>query len=226
MNGREIFLDMPNVNLLEKEEKWHEACKLLYEIWKEEPNNLQKTIRLLWECWYLNVEDLCFVNFTEEESDDVRGMFREAYRYGEEHFGGDGIYRWITGFMLSIDGSLMYDITVYQENFKIPGIHIFDLEDQEAEYRQVSAIGIMPDEIMRWTKYYEANDAAAEREVKRIRKLFKKKRLTADEKEEKKRIEKKMEEVNRKVKEYFPSDSLIDEYYRESYTMTYPDYIY
>lgn len=219
-----IFSDIPDVNLLEKEEKWYEACRALYGMWKENRDDLEKLMRLLWECWYLDVEDLCFVNFTEEESDDVRHMFREAYRYGEEHFDRDGKYRWITGYMLSIEGFLMYDLTVYQEQLKIPGIHILDLAEQEAEYRLISAIGILPDEIVRREGYLgTVRDAAAKQERKRIRKLFEKKRLTADEKEEKQKIEKEMEENNRKIKEYFPSDSLIDEYFREIYTMAASD---
>ena len=57
---KRIFKDIPEVTLLEKEERWMDACKLLYQKWKQNNKRLEYTLRLLWECWYFDLEDACF----------------------------------------------------------------------------------------------------------------------------------------------------------------------
>ena len=209
-----IFTDIPEVTLLEKREKWFEACKRLYQMWKEDVSNLEVTLRTLWECWYLEVEDLCFVNFSDEEVEEVRRIFQEVYRYGEQHFRDEGKYQWLTGYMLGVCGSLMYEITVYREELKFPGIHILDLADREAAFRLKSASKVMPSEIM-WK--YENGNTLSEDEKTWRRKLFTKKKLTEKEEWEKQKLESEKKRINEKIKEYFSNDSLIDQYFLEMY---------
>lgn len=215
MCEKRVFSDIPEVNLLEKREQWYDACALLYKRWKIDEKNMDVILRLLWECWYLDVEDLCFVHFTMEETEKVHRMFQEAYCYGEQFFWNDGKYMWMTGFMLSVCAFLMYDFTRYQEELLTSGIEIPDLADMEAEYRLQHADGI-PYEIKMAEQGREKLPAT---EAKRKKKLFGKKKLTPAEQREKEEIEETIRRVNKRIEEYFPGDSLIDKYFREIYSL-------
>ena len=216
MNTESIFIDIPEVNELEKEEKWYAACEKLYQKWKQDEENLEIALRLLWECWYLDVEDACFVHFTDKETEEVHRMFRDAYRYGEGHFRDNGKYRWLTGYMLSICSFLMYDITIYHEEPCCKDIHGIDLADGEAEYRMKNVGDAIPDEMF-WRE--QNREIHSVEELKKRKRILSAKKLTLEERTEKQRIEAEREKINTKIKEYFPNDSLIDQYFQEIYSL-------
>lgn len=112
---KSIFKDIPEVTLLENEESWMNACKLLYQKWKQNNKRLEYTLRLLWECWYFDLEDACFIFFSEEETQAVHRIFKEVYSHSERHFRNESKYLWLTAYMLEVCGTLMYDITIYDD---------------------------------------------------------------------------------------------------------------
>ena len=194
-----------------------EACGLLYHMWKENGTTLDFTLRLLWECWYLDLEDPCFVHFTEKETEEVHRIFREVYRYGEAAFKNEGKYLWLTGYMLDVYGFLMYDITKYRVALQPPDIQILELADMEVENRFQKAGNTMPEEII---KRYVRKEKFSGIPVKIRKKLFTKKRLTPEEEALKRSIEEEKENFNKRIKEYFPGSSLIDEYFWNMYSIT------
>ena len=205
----------PEVTLLEKEERWMDACKLLYQKWKQNNKRLEYTLRLLWECWYFDLEDACFIYFSEEETQAVHQIFREVYSHSERHFRNESKYLWLTAYMLEICGTLMYDITIYDERLVTLNLHILKMADEEAKYRFQKVKEPALRELMArgWD-----NASLSEDDIKKGKLLFMKRKLTQEETEEKKRIEEKIEKFKEKVEKYFPGNSMVDEYFREMYS--------
>lgn len=163
------------------------------------------------------MEDPCFVHFTEKETEEVHRIFREVYRYGEAAFKDEGKYLWLTGYMLDVYGFLMYDITNYRIALQPPDIQILELADMEVENRLKKAGNTMPEEII---KRYVRKETFSGIPVKIRKKLFTKKGLTPEEEALKRSIEEEKENFNKRIKEYFPGSSLIDEYFWNMYSIT------
>ena len=87
----------------------------------------------------------------------------------------------------------------------------------EVENRFQKAGNTMPEEII---KRYVRKETFSGIPVKIRKKLFTKKRLTPEEEALKRSIEEEKENFNKRIKEYFPGSSLIDEYFWNMYSIT------
>lgn len=94
------FIEIEGLKELESKEKWDEAKELLYDLWSENKDNIDLTIRLIAECWYVLAEwefvdnqKLCYESFSR--------TLQEVNIYGLENFKENHKFSTIVGYMIS-----------------------------------------------------------------------------------------------------------------------------
>lgn len=99
-----IFPKIKGLAELEKKGKWSNALSLLYNMWKEDRDNLGLLLRVGTECWYR-------LTYWDHDCDYKRVSFNwaeftqplhEVTKYGLERFGKCSAFLWIFGYMIKV----------------------------------------------------------------------------------------------------------------------------
>ena len=106
MNG---FLEVQNLLELEQAGRWNSAKEILYNLWYEDKNDIDKLCRVLAECWYvLSAWDCCTRNETLS-FDAFKAILAEVMQYGLTHFSTNADFLWKSGYMISLFPYLFYE---------------------------------------------------------------------------------------------------------------------
>lgn len=105
------FLKVQGLLELERAEKWDEARNLLFDLWNNDKDNIDKLCRVVAECWYVLTEWDCCINNEDLSFDSFKETLIEATQYGLARFDKDADFLWIAGYMISLFPYLFYDVT-------------------------------------------------------------------------------------------------------------------
>ena len=77
-----VFIEIQNLQELEKERKWEQVISLLQDKWKQDKNNTDILLRLASECWYIMSNWEFFdLDDTMLGFDNVQSILIETYNY-------------------------------------------------------------------------------------------------------------------------------------------------
>lgn len=113
-----MFIEIQNLQELEKEHKWKEAISLLQNKWYQDKNNIDIMLRLASECWYImsnwNFLDL---DNSDLDFDNVQNILIATYNYFSKICTNNSKGLAIFGYMISLFPNYFY--TDYDKNGKI-----------------------------------------------------------------------------------------------------------
>ncbi|WP_226793620.1 hypothetical protein [Bacillus sp. B1-b2] len=96
-----INWEWTELDQLEKDENWHAAKALLLGTWKKYPHDLKVTLRLVFFCWYLIIEDGP-VNVKNMDLEELQTVLDEVTLFGLTNYNTDPAYLWCFGYMMSL----------------------------------------------------------------------------------------------------------------------------
>jgi len=103
-----IFNEDKYLEQLEKEEKWKDIKKYLYEKWKNNKEDIDTTLRLGTECWnILEMWDYC-INNDGLNYEDFQDALIEVTEYGLKHFTDNIKFLTVVGYMTNMLPYLFY----------------------------------------------------------------------------------------------------------------------
>ena len=75
-----VFIEIQNLQKLEKEGKWEQVVSLLENKWYQDKNNIDIMLRLASECWYIMSNwEFLGLNNSDLEFDNVQSILIETY---------------------------------------------------------------------------------------------------------------------------------------------------
>ncbi|MCL2284847.1 MAG: hypothetical protein FWC32_00615 [Firmicutes bacterium] len=102
------FMHIESLYSLEKQEKWDEARKLLYNMWQCDKQNAEKLNRVMSECWYvLSSWEHC-INTTELSYHEFKNTLLECTVFGIKNHNKHPRFLCVTGYMISLFPYLFY----------------------------------------------------------------------------------------------------------------------
>lgn len=113
-----LFIEIKNLQELEKAYKWKQAISLLQNEWHKDKNNVDIMLRLATECWYImsnwNFLDL---DISDLDFNDVQTILIETYNHFLKNGTDDNNGLAIFGYMVSLFPNYFY--TDYDKDGKI-----------------------------------------------------------------------------------------------------------
>ena len=105
-----IFIEIQNLQELEKEHKWKQVISLLQNNWCQDRNNIDIMLRLATECWYiLSNWDILDLESSYLEFDSIQSILIETYHYFLNTHSKDDKCLSIFGYMMSLFPNYFYD---------------------------------------------------------------------------------------------------------------------
>ena len=105
MNG---FIEVQGLLELEQSEDWDNARVLLYSLWENDKDNVNKLCRVISECWYVLTEWDCCISNKNLSYDDFKNTLINVTEYGLAYFSDNEKFLWMTGYMISLFPYLFY----------------------------------------------------------------------------------------------------------------------
>ncbi len=96
------FLTVAGLEELEQRGKWKEAINLLYELWKNDPNDVSKLNRIIAECWYVLAFFDCSIDDNTLSYRTIQIKLIETTNYGLAHHLSDVSFLSFTGYMINL----------------------------------------------------------------------------------------------------------------------------
>lgn len=113
-----VFIEIQNLQKLEKEGKWEQVVSLLENKWYQDKNNIDIMLRLASECWYIMSNwEFLGLNNSDLEFDNVQSILIETYNYFSKNCTTNNKALAIFGYMVSLFPNYFY--TDYDKNGKI-----------------------------------------------------------------------------------------------------------
>lgn len=103
-----VFIEIENLEQLEEEQQWDIARKTLFQLWKEDKDNVDKAIRLIAECWRIQSLWDCCINDEGLKYEDFQDVLIEVTEYGLKHFTDNINFLIVVGYMTNIIPYLFY----------------------------------------------------------------------------------------------------------------------
>lgn len=113
-----VFIEIQNLQELEKERKWKQVVSLLQNKWYQDKNNIDIMLRLASECWYI-MSNWNFLDLDNSKLnfDDVQSILIETYDYFIKNCITNNKALAIFGYMVALFPNYFY--TDYDKNGKI-----------------------------------------------------------------------------------------------------------
>lgn len=93
----------------EREENWKGACEYLFNLWKNEKNNVDLLWKTIAEYW------LVLVNYENRHS-DLKGTLILLTNYGLKHFYYEPQFLSLVGYMITLFPYLFYESSIAEDN--------------------------------------------------------------------------------------------------------------
>lgn len=104
-----VFIEIQNLQELEKEHKWEEVISLLQNKWYQDKNNIDIMLRLASECWYI-MSNWNFLDLDNSDLnfDNVQNILIETYNYFSKNRTTNSKGLAIFGYMVSLFPNYFY----------------------------------------------------------------------------------------------------------------------
>lgn len=113
-----VFIEIQNLQELEKEHKWKQAIALLQSEWYQNKNNIDVMLRLATECWYIMSNwEILELGSSDLEFNSIQSILIETYNYFLSTNSNNNKCLSIFGYMIALFPNYFY--TEYDKNGKI-----------------------------------------------------------------------------------------------------------
>jgi len=112
-----VFKEINGLQELEKDNQWHIARNMLYELWIKDKDNIDVHFRLIGECWYGLVYSGCEIDLSDAEWDLYKKTLIEATEYWLNNYKCLEVYSSIIGYMISLFPYLFYNCDECDEEY-------------------------------------------------------------------------------------------------------------
>ena len=104
-----VFIEIKNLQKLEKEHKWKQVISLLQNKWFQDKNNIDIMLRLASECWYI-MSNWHFLNLdnSELDFDNIQNILIETYNYFSKNHTNNNKCLAMFGYMISLFPNYFY----------------------------------------------------------------------------------------------------------------------